>query len=101
MFVASGATHATNDLVGADGATPDPAGASILLVGCVMRATFPPTPLQVAVLLGWTVYGAVRERLVEFEARFRRRPVAVAEAPQPATRVAERPRIARPDYSIN
>jgi hypothetical protein len=69
-----------------------------------MRATFPPTPLQVAILLGWTVYGAVRERLVEFEARFRRRPVvAVAEAPHPVTHVAEQPRLVRtrPDYSIN
>src|SRR6516165_7376297 len=89
-------------LEGEDSATLYPARASILLIGCVMRATFPPTPLQVAVLLGWTVYGAVRDRLVEFEARFRRRPVvAAAEAPQPAPPVAERLRVVRPDYSIN
>jgi len=70
-----------------------------------MRASFAPTPLQVAVLLGWTVYGAVRERLAELEARLRGRPVAAesveveaklappqAKPPSPAR---------RPDYSIN
>ena len=69
-----------------------------------MRASFPPTPLQVAVLLGWTVYGAVRERLAEFEARFRRRP-AVAEseitAAPAAPRVANPAAPGRPDYSLN
>jgi hypothetical protein len=73
-----------------------------MLTGYVMRATFPPTPLQVAVLLGWTVYGAVRDRLIEFEARWRRRPVAaVAEAPRAASSEAKPPAPARPDYSLN
>ncbi len=70
-----------------------------------MRASFPPTPLQVAVLLGWTVYGAVRERLAEFEARFRRRPAVaesvIAEAPPAAPRVAKAAPPGRPDYSLN
>jgi hypothetical protein len=70
-----------------------------------MRASFPPTPLQVAVLLGWTVYGAVRERLAEFEARLRRRPAAaesvIVAAPQPAPRVVRPATPGRPDYSLN
>ncbi len=71
-----------------------------------MRASFPPTPLQVAVLLGWTVYGAVRERLAEFEARFRRRPPvaesAMSAAPPVAPRVVAKPATpGRPDYSLN
>jgi hypothetical protein len=62
--------------------------------------------LQVAVLLGWTVYGAVRERLAELEARLRGRPAAVVEpvavaAPvrPPSAKAASTAR--RPDYSLN
>jgi hypothetical protein len=69
-----------------------------------MRAAFPPTPLQVAVLLGWTVYGAIRERLAEFEARFRRRPArvdAVVVAPPVASRGVRPSTPGRPDYSLN
>jgi hypothetical protein len=85
------------------GATADPGRASILLWDRVMRASFPPTPLQVAVLLGWTVYGAVRERLAEFEARLRRRPatVEVVAAPAAASYVVRSSATCRPDYSLN
>jgi hypothetical protein len=77
-----------------------------------MRACFPPTPLHVAVLLGWTVYGAVRERLAGLEARLRRRPAAVEAmntvahvgpprpGPPPARPSAARSP-GRPDYSLN
>jgi hypothetical protein len=64
--------------------------------------------LQVAVLLGWTVYGAVRERLAEFEAKLRRRPATVEAvvappvvAPPMAARVARPSGRSRPDYSLN
>jgi hypothetical protein len=59
--------------------------------------------LQVAVLLGWTVFGAVRERLAEFEARFRRRPTTVEAvvAPPVASRVVRPSTKSRPDYSLN
>jgi hypothetical protein len=68
-----------------------------------MRASFPPNPWQVAVLLGWTVYGAVRERLAEFEARFRRRAATVEAVVTPpvASRVVRPSAPARPDYSLN
>jgi hypothetical protein len=38
--------------------------------------SFGPSPLEVAVLLGWTVIGAVREKLTKFEAKLRPRPSA-------------------------
>jgi len=68
-----------------------------------MRASFPPTPLQVAVLLGWTVYGAIRERLAELEARLRRRPAKVEAVVTPpmAARVMRPTTPSRPDYSLN
>jgi hypothetical protein len=57
--------------------------------------------LQVAVLLGWTVYGAVRERLAEFEAKFRRRPTVEAVEPPVDSRVVRPSAKGRPDYSLN
>jgi hypothetical protein len=60
--------------------------------------------LQVAVLLGWTVYGAVRERLAELEARLLRRrpaPVEVDVAPAAASYVVGSSAPCRPDYSLN
>jgi hypothetical protein len=60
--------------------------------------------LQVAVLLGWTVYGAVRERLAEFEARFRRRlrtVETVVVAPAVVSGVVRPSTPGRPDYSLN
>ena len=40
--------------------------------------SFEPKPLELAVLLGWTVIGAVRDRLSRLEARLRPRPAAAA-----------------------
>jgi hypothetical protein len=40
--------------------------------------SFEPKPLEVAVLLGWTVIGAVRDRLSRLEAKLRPRPAASA-----------------------
>jgi hypothetical protein len=41
--------------------------------------SFEPKPLELAVLLGWTVIGAVRDRLSRLEAKLRPRPPAAAE----------------------
>jgi hypothetical protein len=40
--------------------------------------SFEPKPLELAVLLGWTVVGAVRDRLSRLEAKLRPRPAAAA-----------------------
>lgn len=42
--------------------------------------SFEPKPLELAVLLGWTVIGAVRDGLSRLEARLRPRPGAAGEA---------------------
>jgi hypothetical protein len=42
--------------------------------------SFEPKPLELAVLLGWTVIGAVRDRLSRLEARLRPRPAAAGAA---------------------
>jgi hypothetical protein len=86
-----------------------------------MRASFEPSVLEIAFLVGWTAYGAVRERIDRIRARFPGGAMAdatgaegvAADAPpgpvvvmalgrKPAPRVASVPaRRAAVDYSIN
>jgi hypothetical protein len=65
-----------------------------------MRASFEPTALQVAVLFGWTVFNAVRERLSKFRGPAREAPAQPAADATPRVNVAP-PSWRQREYSLN
>ena len=73
-----------------------------------MRSSLEPNVIEIAILAGWTAYGALRERVEQLRARFSGRTVesepVEAHAAEPAPPVAvlsTRLRQPQVDYSIN
>jgi hypothetical protein len=67
-----------------------------------MRSPLEPNVLEVAILAGWTAYGALRERVEQLRARFAGRtvePEPVEASPPTVAVLSARPR--QVDYSIN
>ena len=73
-----------------------------------MRSSLEPNVIEIAILAGWTAYGALRERVEHLRARFSGRTVepepVEPQATEPAPTVAilsARLRQPQVDYSIN